>query len=529
VHQVGPDSEPAQMIPSAVQLTQAVVVLTRPDPAPSLRLKVAVEATETTGDLYAFDGQPGVFYEFRLDPDGAALGLPAYFHQRDDRDERVNKGVGQLTIGVDYVIARPLPPSAEAISLAEIAPQPPLLETGPLPVDTDLHVRAVKAQTRVATALAQTVRIASLPDIHLQDEVVDYGGSTRILVAASVDGDKYQPLLAGSPLRRARNGRNGEELSFNTDAMTEDTEFEMLITRPNDVGIAVERLVKLQATVRPKTDSPVSPTEALVDHNGAIEIQLDGSQPGVSYQLLMNGDPVGEPVLGDDTTLIFPSGPLGEDSVLVVRAAKITNPDIAVTLARQVVVTVRPNPALPVSPTDVVVDHNTGTDIQVGASQTGVSYQLLGNGTPVGDVVVGTGDTIALPSGSLTEDTNFVVRATRVDNPDVAVDLAQQIDVLVRPDATLSVSPSAEIVDQDGAIDIQVEGSQPGVGYQLLAAGAPVGDRVAGTGDTITIPTGPLAEDTTFVIQATRLANPDISVELAQQVTVQVRAASEGE
>jgi hypothetical protein len=56
-----------------------------------------------------------------------------------------------------------------------------------------------------------------------------------------------------------------------------------------------------------------------------------------------------------------------------------------------------------------------------------------------------------------------------------------------------------------------------------------VGEPVTGAGDTIGIPTGPLTAETTFAIQGTKLANPDISVALAQQVTVQVRAEPEGQ
>ena len=51
-------------------------------------------------------------------------------------------------------------------------------------------------------------------------------------------------------MKQARYG-NGTDLSFNTDALTEDTEFEVLVTRPEDAGIAVERVVRLKAVVQP--------------------------------------------------------------------------------------------------------------------------------------------------------------------------------------------------------------------------------------------------------------------------------------
>jgi hypothetical protein len=195
----------------------------------------------------------------------------------------------------------------------------------------------------VATPLAQTARIAALPEIRLQDEVVDYGGSTKILVAASVEGDKYQPLLAGNPLRRARNG-NGENISFNTDALIKDTEFEMLITRPNEAGLAVERLVGLRAVVRPNPALAVNPDDLAVAYNSSTEIRIEAGQPGVSYQLTVDQNPVGEAVEGAGDTLALSTGPLTEDSVFVVRATRVDNPNISTELWQQAAVQVRPEP-----------------------------------------------------------------------------------------------------------------------------------------------------------------------------------------
>ncbi len=67
-----------------------------------------------------------------------------------------NKGVGQLNLEVDFVIA---PAHVQTSNLAQVPPEPPLLETGELPTDTMLSVRAVKAQTGLDTPLAQTVQL----------------------------------------------------------------------------------------------------------------------------------------------------------------------------------------------------------------------------------------------------------------------------------------------------------------------------------------------------------------------------------
>jgi hypothetical protein len=61
----------------------------------------------------------------------------------------------------------------------------------------------------------------------------------------------------------------------------------------------------------------------------------------------------------------------------------------------------------------------------------------------------------------------------------------------------------------------------------LLVGEELVGEPVAGTGDTIALSTGPLTEETTFSIRAAKVAHPDISIELDQQVTVQVGPEAE--
>jgi hypothetical protein len=91
--------------------------------------------------LQISNGQPGVFYYFKLDSEGEDLGLPAYFHKQ-------GKGLEQLKIEVDYVITGTQP---EALVN-------PIVETSLLPKNTtQLYVYAVKAQTRVGTFLTGPV------------------------------------------------------------------------------------------------------------------------------------------------------------------------------------------------------------------------------------------------------------------------------------------------------------------------------------------------------------------------------------
>jgi hypothetical protein len=236
-------------VPSMVQLQQAALLLTRPNPQPELKLGVEMAGAQTTGTLEVSGGQPGVFYEVRSDPAGNAFEWPAYFHKTDERDATLNKGLGQLRIEVDFVITRgTLRPATTPAELASTPPLTPLLSTGPIAANTTLHLRAIKAQTRVATNLPKTAQIAPVPEIVAEQAVVPKGSPAEIVVRASLAGDRYQLTQAGQPIGPAFDG-NGGELTFTTVPLQAATQFEVLVTRPGEAGIPVERWVRINVGV----------------------------------------------------------------------------------------------------------------------------------------------------------------------------------------------------------------------------------------------------------------------------------------
>lgn len=236
-------------IPSSVQLRQAALVLARPDPRPALRLGVVMAGAQTTGTIEVEGGQPGVFYEVRRDPAGASLGWPAYFHKTDESNATLNKGLEQLRLQVDFAISRGTVRSATTpAELALTPPLTPLLSTGPLDAGATLYLRAIKAQTRVATNLQQTAQIAAVPEIRAEQATVPKGSSANIVVRASVVGERYQLTQAGQPVGSALDG-NGADLTLPTGPLQEATRFEVRVTRPGETGIPVERRVQISVGV----------------------------------------------------------------------------------------------------------------------------------------------------------------------------------------------------------------------------------------------------------------------------------------
>ncbi len=338
-HQAGAENT----VPSSVQLQQPALVLVRPDPAPALRLGVVMANGKTDGVLRAFDGQLGVFYYFRKTANGKEFKWPAYFHKQDAHDPQLNKGVDQLAVDVDFVVAadRAGTKADTARIRSEMAPEAPRLETGRLPGGTTLHGRAVKAQTRIEMSLNETAQIPALPAIRPESPGVDRDKPARILVIASHEGDRYELTLEGEEVKRARNG-NGDDLVFVTEPLAVDTTFEVRVTRPDDAGIPVERVVRVPVLVRPDAGLAVSVAAAQVDHNKATDVQVEGSQHGVIYQLQAAGNPLGKGVEGNSEQIALTTGPLTADIILTVRASRAVDPEVWVDLQQQVTVSVRP-------------------------------------------------------------------------------------------------------------------------------------------------------------------------------------------
>jgi len=98
--------------------------------------------------------------------------------------------------------------------------------------------------------------------------------------------------------------------------------------------------------------------------------------------------------------------------------------------------------------------------------------------------------------------------------------------VLVRPNAALRVSATADTVALDMGTQIIVEKTQPSVDYQLRSGQAAIGPPLPGNGASIVLPTGPITGETTFSVVATRSDKPEIAVVLAAQATVTLKSGA---
>jgi len=394
---------PAQLA-SAVQLRPATATLVAPNPAPELELQVVMRDGKSTGIVEVRGGEPGVYYHLRRTADGDDLGPPAYFHKLDETDETVNKGISQLVIGVDMVIARASDES-DAKALAQVHPPPPRVSTGPLEAGAVLHLHAVKAMSRVAAPLAKTAEITAVPAIDNERVGVDRGSVARISANPSSKGDTYQLRLNGTPITSALPGTDGE-LVLVSEPVDRDLDFEVLVSPAEDRGIPVHRSVDVSVPLRPTAtlqarivDTPLLDPEAtepsaddatrLIFCNEKIVVELLRSQADVTYRLVsVAGDaetPRSADLRGTGGTIQLLSERIFSDTVLRVRAYRhfygsddeLAEPRRLLDAQMPVAARAHPRRTITSSDPDLCLNYSETSSVNVARSQRTATYSLF--------------------------------------------------------------------------------------------------------------------------------------------------------
>lgn len=244
-HQLGPLDAPSKGLrDTQVQLKQAQAVLVRPNPKPSLVLRV-VRSEAPTVEL--FGGEGGVFYELVKTGGKATVSQKAFFHQRDEENASLNHGVGQLRVGGDLVIARDVP--GVSGELAKLAAATPVLDVSGALDGTRWKVVASRAITEVSVDLEGRARIVAVPE--LDTPPIEAGQTAVVTVVASVAGDRYQLFDSqGKALTEAADG-DGKDLALKAEGLSASTDL-FVSTRPvADDPIVVEQWIPVRLEVTP--------------------------------------------------------------------------------------------------------------------------------------------------------------------------------------------------------------------------------------------------------------------------------------
>ncbi len=402
------------------------------------------------------------------------------------------------------------------------------LPTGVLAATTTFNVLVTKgvcAPAQLANTATVTVAGAIDPTLTItavQNPVCE-GSATIVQIANSEVGVSYQlrndaddsNVLTPVP-------GNGTTIDLPTGNLSSNVVFNVLAVS-GTCSIEMDQTVALAVTPLPNVGLTVAPQDAAVCPGSNTNIVVQASESGVSYQLRNDADDsaVGTPVMGTGTAINLPVANLTVTTTFNVLATRGTC-SVELSQTPSVIVLAVPGNGLVVTPQDLEVCPGTSTNIEITASENGVSYQLRNDGdnTPIGGAVVGDGGSILLPTGNLTATTTYNVLAT-VGGCSVELLQTPTVAVTTLPNTALAVTTESTPICAGSGTDIRVAAAENGVSYQLRndVGDVPVGAPVVGTGVDLLLPTGTLTGNTTFNVLATRNS---CGVELTATATVVV-------
>jgi hypothetical protein len=162
------------------------------------------------------------------------IALPAYFHQQDDVDAQIAKGINQLRVEVDMAVARDTHES-------------PLLEALPVPLGSELQVLARKAMSGVTATLARTASLLAAPPSSFVPDKPSAADEVKLVIATSVVGERYG-LWRGAEQLGQREG-NGAALEFELGVLGKTTSFVLALERSDEQHLPLERRITLTIEV----------------------------------------------------------------------------------------------------------------------------------------------------------------------------------------------------------------------------------------------------------------------------------------
>jgi hypothetical protein len=358
-----------------------------------------------------------------------------------------------------------------------------------------------------------------------------------------------------------------KDVTFSIMAVREDTDRRVLLeTYLNElVAIEVGLDQRLSVSFEPQSQRGQIARNGrlVVDYaETSVTIAVALSQEGVTYQLFENVTPLSDPVLGTGAKILLTlksDVKLVEDTVIKIKARRQTgDKDMWVFLDARLSVNVRPDPTVVVSVDSPVVDYKGTPEFTLTRFQASAAYDLYQRAVTPSEYVGGavhvqsrelsgyvkmgtfTGGTIT--SANLTEDSLFIVTATKIANGAETLQVDQSVVVLVRPSPDPEVRAERSPISTGTSGMVLVNNTFKGVEYQLLnedntSIGSPGFDyRDRGVGTTrlgidfgvdtvgekpILLPTPALNKKTTFKVRATTIYGRQ-SAELKETVSIDV-------
>ena len=300
------------------------------------------------------------------------------------------------------------------------------------------------------------------------------GGRPVGLSNSDNGGITYQLYKDGTAVGSAVPG-TGSSLSFGTfSAIGSYT----AVARNPSTGCSTDMgtPVMIGVTALP-TSYPVTGGGVYCSGGAGAEVDLNGSDAGVTYQLFYAGAPLDTAVAGTGTTLNM-GVQTGAGSYTVIATSGTTG--CVGNMAGSATITINAQPAV-----DTVTGGGSycagGAGVHVGlnTSSTGITYQLYNGSVPVGAAINGTGS--SLDFGSLMGNGTYTIVAS--PGGLCATNMSGNAMVSINPlPSVFAITGGGAYCASASGVAVGLSSSTSGVNYQLFNGSATVGSLVSGTG-----------------------------------------------
>lgn len=228
-------------------------------------------------------------------------------------------------------------------------------------------------------------------------------------------------------------------------------------------------------------------------------VNLGGSQPSISYQLLVGGTPTGPTVTGTGAAITF-----GYQTITGTYTSTATNPSTGCISNMTGTASVGTNP-LPSVYTLTTPDGTsfcaggTGFHIGLSSSSTSINYEVFIGGTGSGVTLAGTGS--SLDFGTFTTGGTYSIKATNPITGCVNL-MSGTPTIVINPlPASQTVSGGGSYCSGGTGAHIYLNSSNTGIDYQLFVGSTATGSAVSGTGGMLDF--GPYTIAGTYTVVAT--------------------------
>jgi hypothetical protein len=232
------------------------------------------------------------------------------------------------------------------------------------------------------------------------------------------------------------------------------------------------------------------------------EITLSNSATGVTYQLYTSGgSATGTGVAGSGSAISFGQQPSGSYYVVATSNATACTNNMTGTVTNSM-------NALPtayaVTGGGAYCTGGSGVAVGMENTATGISYQLLRNGNPVGTAMAGTSSAISFGMQTATGDYTVMAMNTTTGCENMMSGTAS-VSINAAP-GQFTVTGGGTFCAGSTGVNVGLNGSAAGVNYQLYNGSTPVsGALMAGTGSSIDF--GAQATGGSYMVQATSTSN----------------------